>query len=342
MMLATLMREQEAPPAAAATPPPATPPQTAGSQPGQVAPPPAQQAGPSSTPADALVQKDFVAFKSELKNLESQKTSIVAKWESAIKKKVGGKKVKLLASKAQHFQPASEYTIDVSDVKIGWHYDKTTSEVVYDLILIDGDKKYFMKPQQSQPLPGADAQPAAGEPETTEAPKTPEAPPVAPDASANPSDDAPPTEEPSAPEPPAADAPPAPDAAPPVPPTAAPEPTEPEDPAVAAAKKKKLAVRESSLLNDESYAVNEIIKDVKSIIEEVTGRSNIKPYLVGAGKRKNSTTTFELNIPKSHLREGVNGEDIALSFKINNMTARITEDYKGNVYHVRIEKYERQ
>ena len=334
ILLAKLIRE-EAPPQ---TPPPAP----------QAPAPAAPAAAPAApdqaqvAPADALVQKDFTAFKSELKGLEDQKSSVITKWEGAIKKKVSGKKVKVLASKAQHFQPASEYTIDVSDIKIGWHYDKTTGEIVYDLILMDGDKKYFMKPPQQQAVPqtGAPGQ----EPETTEAPKTPEAPPPpAEEPAAAPSGDpaggeAPPEGGPEAPAPaaPGAEDPAAAQPAAPVPP-------EEEDPL----KKKKPApqfemakVSESSILNNESYTVEEIIRDIRGIVEETTGRTNIKPYLVGAGTRKNGKIMFEIIIPKNHLRENVSCDDVELAFVVKEMKARVSEDFKGRNLNVRVEKYE--
>ena len=336
ILLAKLISE-EAPPA---TPPPAPQAPAAPTAPTAPAAPDQSQVAP----ADSLVQKDFNAFKSELKGLEDQKTSVIQKWEGAIKKKVGGKKVKVLASKAQHFQPSSEYTIDVSDVKIGWHYDKTTGEIVYDLILIDGDKKYFMKPSQQQALPqgGAPGQ----EPETTEAPKTPEAPPPAPEPSADqPSPDAgagveAPPEGGAEPDPAAAPAPAGGD------PTAEPavSPQEPS-PEELPPKKKKVApqlelsrIRESSVLNDESYAIEEIINDIKSIVQEVTGRSNLKPYLLGAGKKSGGRVTFELSIPKNHLRENVSTDDVELSFRVNNMKARVDEDFRGRNIKVRVIK----
>lgn len=340
ILLAKLIRE-EAPPA---TPPPAPQAPAAPTAPAAPAAPDQSQVAP----ADSLVQKDFNAFKSELKGLEDQKTSVIQKWEGAIKKKVGGKKVKVLASKAQHFQPSSEYTIDVSDVKIGWHYDKTTGEIVYDLILMDGDKKYFMKPAQQQALPqgGAPGQ----EPETTEAPKTPEAPPPAPEPAADqPAPDAgveAPPEGGAEPEPAAAPAPAGgdPTAEPAVAPPAAPQEPAPEE---LPPKKKKVApqlerakVPESSVLNDESYAIEEIINDIRSIVQEVTGRSNVKPYLLGAGQKKGNKITFELSIPKTHLRENVSGDDVELAFRVNSMKARVDEDFRGRIIKVRVEKYE--
>jgi len=328
ILLARLIREQEAPPV---TPPPAAPP-------APVQPPATPGQAPSTQPADDLVLKDFNAFKSELKGLETQKSSVISKWEQAIKKKVGGHKVKVLASKAQHFQPSSEYTIDVSDVKIGWHYDKTTGEIAYDLILMDGDKKYFMKPKSAAPTDAPEE--PTGEPETTEAPKVPDVPADVPP----PENEEPPVPESPAGEPTAAE-PTAPSATPEEPTSinpAAPVPGEPEEqPPV---KKKKVMppgvseVDDSSLINDESYPVQEIINDIRSVVEEVTGRSNMKPYIVGAGSRKNGKIMFEIEIPKSHLRSSaISDSDIELAFHLNEMKAKVSEVYRGQKYNVRVE-----
>lgn len=348
ILLAKLIREQDVPPTAAPAPVANAP-----------APPTAAPARPTSNsqPADALVQKDFNAFKSELKGIENQKSAVISKWEQAIKKKVAGHKVKVLASKAQHFQPASEYTIDVSDVKIGYHYDKTTGELVYDLILMDGDKKYFMKPKGAVGS-APEAPPAeepAGEPETTQAPETPEAPPEVPPAEEPSGEPAPDGQEEPAPsgevpgEPAAQPSP----EAPPVPPG---NPAEPSPEAPPPPKKKKPAlpsmgenhgtgmskadVVESSILNDGSYSVDEILRDIRSVVEEVTGKSNMKPYILGAGTKKSGRVRFEILIPRSHLRENMTQDDIILGFDVNNMKAKIYEVNKGTKYNIVVDKYE--
>lgn len=329
ILLSSLIKEQAPAPAAPVAPP--TPPQVQ----------PQAPAAQATAPADTLVQKDFNAFKNELKQMEQQKSNVISKWEGVIKKKVSGQKVKVLASKAQHFQPASEYTIDVSDVKIGWHYDKTAGEIVYDLILVDGDKKYFMK-SKTTPASPPEGQPSEPtEPETAQSPQTPEAPPEKPEEPAA----EPATSEPELPSPGGPEAPvqpPAPEnpgsEVPPSPEQPKPNP-EPEVPEVPPKKKKPVVpVPETSILNAESYSVEEIIRDVRPALEELTGRENLKPFLVGAGRKNKNGVIFELNIPKSSLRRGMISSDIILAFKDLGIRAKVNENYRGNVYTVQLIK----
>jgi hypothetical protein len=97
---------------------------------------------------------------------------------------------------------------------------------------------------------------------------------------------------------------------------------------------------ETKSVRNEPYSIEEIINDIKNIVQEVTGRSNVKPYLLGAGQKKGGKITFEIIIPKTHLRESVSGDDIELAFVVKDMRARVSEDFKGRNLNVRVEKYE--
>jgi hypothetical protein len=166
ILLKNLIKEQDlaGQPQPSVSSPPTTPP--APPVPNDAADAPTA-AAPTATPTD--LNRDFQSFKNEIKKIDDQKNAIIKKYETSIKNKMANKEISVFASKSQYFQPASNYTINVSGVKIDSHYDKNAGGIIYDMILIDDDKKYFLKNLETKsPTP-------AEEPEekTSEAPQEP-------------------------------------------------------------------------------------------------------------------------------------------------------------------------
>jgi hypothetical protein len=210
-----------------------------------VAPPaPAQ---PAAAPAASYnLAADFAKFKNEIKSIDSQKTNIVNKYQNAIKKNLSGKEISVFASKAQYFQPASNYKINVSDVKIDSHYDKTVGSVVYDLILIDDDKKYYLKNLEAK---STEAQPTSSEapPEQTPPPAEKPAPEEKPAAAPAPEK---PAEQPARAAEPAAE-----------------EPPPAEKPVEPAPKKKQLPIKEWTVPTQDPPEPLDSVDDFESDIE---------------------------------------------------------------------------
>ena len=172
ILLKNLIKEQQ--------PVPAVPAPTATNVPIQpstttdVAPTPDQEAPATGTGLTALYNN----FNNEIKGVEAQKSKVKAKYETLIGNNYKNKKVKILASKSQYFQPQSEYTIDVSGVKIDQHYDKSTSTLTNDIIFLSDGNKYFLKSFDVQVVGGNEVlQTNAPEEKKPETP-TPEVPPA--------------------------------------------------------------------------------------------------------------------------------------------------------------------
>lgn len=176
ILLKNLIKEQQ--------PVPATPAPTATNVPIQpitttdAAPTPDQEAPATGTGLTALYNN----FNNEIKGVESQKSKVKAKYETLIGNNYKNKKVKILASKSQYFQPQSEYTIDVSGVKIDQHYDKSTSTLTNDIIFLSDGNKYFLKSFDVQVVGGNEVPqtnaPEEKKPETPPETPTPKVPPA--------------------------------------------------------------------------------------------------------------------------------------------------------------------
>jgi hypothetical protein len=322
--LLNLTEQAPQPPAmspAAPVPAPVAPPQgmSAGLPETPAPETPAPETSPEpEDPSEYDFTRDFRAFEDKKNKAEAEAKKILL---DKMNKRLLNKTIVANSSRG-YGQPKTDYTIEnVKKISVEFWYKD------YVVIATDqNDKKYFLTPginikiesEGSEPAPGSEEKPAAGEVEPEGQPPTAggkeESPNVAPPGGAPPTpEEQPPkavpqvnTQEP---------APMAPQQVPkqaPAPAEPAPAEPEPEDPRKK--KKKGLPVAEQVQNDLNKFLVEFMSDNVKNENNKVNFFPYMKDLSTMLSEGKNSTTIHcQLSIPESHMISNVDGRDVRLA-----------------------------